>query len=184
MISIEVEYNLLPTIEDNLDAVTARRLNRAGEAAREAGRSGVDDPGLPESDTGALREGIVLQTEDGDDYDERRADALAAFTGNPSRFDPGGKRHTEEEFNRLCADMPHLPTSSTPGESTIAIVVLMLYGLWFEEGDAWDLANQTKRSPAPWFGPPVNAWGDTRFEGNFKGIVEEAAGQGGTFDAE
>lgn len=172
-ITVEIEFNLLPTILKNIPDVVAKRLENAANDAREVGRSGVDDPGLPQSDTGALREGIVVQTEDGDDFDERRSAALSAFTGNASRF--GAKGHTEADFNRLCAELPPLPQRENPFELVATIVVLMKYGLWFEDGSAWDLAAKAKRSPSPWLGPAMSGFEQTGFENHFGGVIEEAA---------
>ena len=177
MSHIVIDRNDLPHLLSALPGVVAARVESATGAARGAAQKGVEESGEPSSDTGALREGMVVEVvgegRADSDFEARKADARTHFTQGRSRFDPKGRMHTEENFERLCNDLEPAPTRNRY-EVLGILTVLMKYGAWFEEGNAWNLAENQKRPATPWFEPAVMAWAASDLESHFDGVVEES----------
>lgn len=174
MSHIEIVRNDLPKLIRDLPSVVASRLTGAVKDARGASQKAVDEAGEPSSDSGALREGQAIQTARENDFEAVKATARAAFVGNPSRFDPKGKFHTTERFEELCGEVEALPSPRNKFEVVAALTILMMYGAWWEDGDAWDLTRREKRPATPWFRPAINAWGADEFASHFEGSIQEA----------
>jgi hypothetical protein len=169
-----IEHNNLPRIRRNLPAVLEARMEEAAKSLRGAVQKSAEEVDKPSTDTGAMREGMVIQTASGDDAEQAKALAKDAFVGNRSRFDPMGRLHTAQRFEALCGDVEALPSPGNRFEIITALTVLMIYGRWWEQGDAWDFATKSKRPASPWFTPSVMGWQVSEWSHFFEGVIEEA----------
>jgi hypothetical protein len=170
--------------------VSDRRAGLLGAIDRAAGECGhsaalglrdylrgtISGEGPLDSDKGALREGLYIQWEGGDDFEAQRDSAKSAYTGEGGEWQDIVREriteaaYTDEHFEERAATS----AEPLPGDALAAVCELMAYGWWWQMGHFNVLTeNWEQRS---WFIEPVMRWFQAEAEAHFGDFAVKVEG--------